>query len=373
MEKEIRGKGVVRIMEKKEKKMKNGKRARVLFVFCVTIASVIVLCSLGWCIHYIYYLKTTTLIPELLAVAPKEAQDMVYGDIEDGEYYVLTREGTVVKDGTGTYLESASFAYFDGEKGKMWNSDAGSKMHREAVLDLYKPFAKVRGKEVTDWTLDMMTYPVYSVKFVMRGGNGPLERQTFWGVWSNGYLITNSQKIYKLDYDFSEFVKAGDTTFIYSDVDKDMENSMVWPILQRTSRTEDGTRWKADALKPGIFDIGEMEGLTMTVKDVDLESYQRTITIELRNDGTSDIKYGTQLHMETYVDGKWYQPLVDPTGASVIGTDSLMNTLHPGETKTVTYKVMAYQNPALAKNRVVLYVYKDDGNGGIRTHVATEI
>ncbi len=359
--KEMCDKGKVRIMKKNEKKTNHDKRMKVLFVSCVTLVTVIVLCGLGWYVHHRYYLKTTTLIPELQAIAPKQSQDMVFEDEYGRQYYELTREGSVVNDEAGIYLSGATFACFDEEKGKMWTSYAKSKKHSDEVLSLYNSFAKVRGKEVTDWTMDKLTYPIYSIEFFMREG-------TFWGVWSNGYLITNAHKTYKLDYDFSEFEKAGNTMFTYSDVGKVNEDRMLWPILQYTVLTENGTKWKADALKPSIFDVGEMEGLTMTVKEVDLESFQRTITIEIRNDSTSDIKYGTKLHMETLVDGKWYQPLVDPTGALVTGVDSLMNTLQPGETKTVKYNVMAYLNPPLAQNRAILYVYKD----GERAHVAAE-
>ncbi len=342
-------------MTTKEKNANYEKRFKILFVTCVTLVIAVILVGLGW---YAYYMRTTTLISELQAVGP--SGDQVVEDYDGRLSYVFSSSGST--EGL-PFRFTAQFACFEGEMGKMWNSES-SKTGTDEILDLYKSLVKVRGKEVTDWSTDKITYPIYSVKFNLREGGGI--SKSFCGVWTNGYFITSASKVYKLDYDFSKFEEAGDTLFPYSEVERDGKHWMLWPITLFKSRTEDGEKWNADVLTPSIFDVTEMEGLTMTVKDVDLESYQRTITIELRNDGTSDIKYGTMLHMETCVDGKWYQPLVDMNGAQVTGVDSLMNTLHPGETKTVTYKVMAYQNRPKAQNRAILYVYKD----GVRTHVA---
>lgn len=111
----------------------------------------------------------------------------------------------------------------------MWNSEI-SKTGTDEVLDLYKSLVKVRGKEVTDWSTDKITYPIYSVKYNLRQGGGI--SKSFCGVWTNGYFITSAGKVYKLDYDFSKFEKAGDTLFPYSEVERDGNHWMLWPLTQ---------------------------------------------------------------------------------------------------------------------------------------------
>lgn len=207
-------------MTSKVKNVDYEKRAKVLFISLVIFIMATILTGLGW---YSYYLRNTTFISELQAVGP--SGDEVVEDYDGRLYYVLSSEGKPV---SAVYNFTAQFACFEGEKGKMWTSDV-TQNDVDEVLQLYRSIVKVRGREVKDWSSDKITYPIYSVKFNLRE---PSTSKSFCGVWSNGYFITSAGKVYKCNYDFAKFETAGDTVFSYSEVERDGEHRMLWPLTQ---------------------------------------------------------------------------------------------------------------------------------------------
>lgn len=210
----------VKTMATKEKKANYEKRARIVFISSVICVFAVILTGLGL---YSHYLQTTTLIPELQAVGP--SGDEVVEDYDGRLSYVLSSEGKPV---SAVYNFTAQFACFEGEKGKMWTSDV-TQNDVDEVLQLYKSIVKVRGREVKDWSSDKITYPIYSVKFNLRE---PSTSKSFCGVWSNGYFITSAGKVYECNYDFAKFETAGDTVFSYSEVERDGDHWMLWPLTQ---------------------------------------------------------------------------------------------------------------------------------------------
>ncbi len=208
-------------MAKSDKKVNYEKRVKIAFISFVAIVTSVILVGIGL---YVHYMRTTTYIWELLNVGPSGG-DQVIEDTDGRLAYVLSSSGEPAE----SYFKfSAQFACFEGEKGKMWTS-TNSKEHSEKALELYRSLVKVRGKEVTDWSKDKITYPIYSVKFTLREAS---VSKSFCGVWSNGYLITSVGKVYKCKCNFSGFEKAGDTVFPYSEVDLDGDHWMLWPLTQ---------------------------------------------------------------------------------------------------------------------------------------------
>jgi hypothetical protein len=78
----------------------------------------------------------------------------------------------------------------------------GKAVTREFLFDtkevkkVLKELSKVRIKEALDWSPEQVTAPIYGVDI------GGKDGYTVFGVWSNGYWITEDGMAYEYDYDF---------------------------------------------------------------------------------------------------------------------------------------------------------------------------
>ena len=257
---------------------------------------------------------------------------------------VLTSCGGNVSNGL---LDEASpgtsaleFFYFDGE-----TVTSSFLFEQELVEEVLAKLDAVPATPAPNWSLEDITLPLYG--FWIGGVSG-------WGVygtWSNGYWITSEGNAYTFDFDF-------ETLRSYPwDSERTFYSFAVFPNARML--TQDEGKWSSMLLTlVGVGDesidngdeltgVGGLEGITMTLVDVNRER----VTVTIINENNEEWMYGEHFSLHVLLEGQWYDvpPLPDwaftdiglivPPGGEV---EHIYHLAMFGDLPSGTYRIAAY-------------------------------
>ncbi len=185
---------------------------------------------------------------------------------------------------------------------------------REAAKKTLRKITSCRGKKATDWTKDMITYPIYSLTIRPRHQDGKeIRGETV--VWSNGYLMTNSGDVYECDVDFEGMfyvAKEENSGWKYNEYEIDHASK----IRQFRPLAYADLKWNADMLVLSEFQYpAESEGIVVKLEKQYKENEYQVVKVALKNNSEKDWKYSNEaldVSLEVLVDGKWYCLRHDP-------------------------------------------------------------
>ena len=174
----------------------------------------------------------------------------------------------------------------------------GTEVTREFLFDTkevkkaVKELSKVAIKEAADWTPDKVTMPVYGVDI------GGKDGCTVFGVWSNGYWITEEGAAYEYDYDFGKLVHD----YKWESPDS-FTNVTVLPCA-RHLMLKDG-KWYPQIMSPAPEKDAPV-GIALTIAGQTTDM----LTAEIENNSGNEWFFGEYFSLEVKVEENWY--LVPP-------------------------------------------------------------
>ena len=203
----------------------------------------------------------------------------------------------------------------------------------EKLKDMVSKFCALKGRKVTDWSTDKITYPVYALSIEPRimGGEGEVCETV---VWTNGYLITSSGNVYLADPDFKPFLEADERDFT---VDTEME-SLAYTRTFRPLQSA-GQQWHPEIMRPSFAtDDKVCDGIKVKVIDQFEKDGIPFLKVEITNNRDERWYYCDSsifVGLDVVVDGEYYHLYHDPD----IHDDYLTQPgfdayIEPGETVT---------------------------------------
>ena len=171
----------------------------------------------------------------------------------------------------------------------------GKAVTREFLFDtkevkkVLKELSKVRIKEALDWSPEQVTAPIYGVDI------GGKDGYTVFGVWSNGYWITEDGMAYEYDYDFEKLAKD------YKWESPDSFSSLTILPNARHLMLHDG-KWYPKMMMPASEkDAPAGIELTIAKRTTDM------LTAEIKNNSGREWFFGEYFSLEVNVDDNWYR------------------------------------------------------------------
>jgi len=170
----------------------------------------------------------------------------------------------------------------------------GAEVTREFLFDTkevkkaVKELSKVAIKEAADWTPGKLTTPVYGVDI------GGKDGYTVFGVWSNGYWITEEGVAYEYDYDFEKLIN----NYNWESPDS-FKYLTVLPCARYLMLKDD--KWYPKMMTPAPEkDAPAGIELIITKQTTDM------LTAEIKNNTGEEWFFGEYFSLEVHVDGNWY-------------------------------------------------------------------
>ncbi|MBO4926815.1 MAG: hypothetical protein J5379_00995 [Clostridiales bacterium] len=239
--------------------------------------------------------------------------------------------------------------------------------HHPADLDEFeeevktiKHFCSVRGKKVTGWTPDKITYPIYAltIRPIIYKSETYVHGETV--VWTNGYLITSSGDVYRCNPNFKPFLESDEHDYVYESSGSNLSDSRNLRPLHMANN-----EWNKDMLKPSDHsDMMFTEDIDATVTAIAGDEYARTVTVSLRNNGTQEKLYSDQsmyVGLDVLLDGEWYRVYHDPNvDDNFLGMLSCNKPLEAGHDVDVEYSLGYYGLLPPGDYRLVIYVSSED-------------
>ena len=238
------------------------------------------------------------------------------------------------------YIEEITDAYFttfccvyDGENFSAVTQRAYYLEEAEEIADMVHRFCAVKGRKVTEWSTDKITYPVYALTIEPRIiGEEREVCETV--VWTNGYLITSSGDIYLANPDFKPFLNA--MKGCYS-IDTEME-SIAYSRSFRPLQSA-GHQWHPDIMRESfVTDDKVVDGIDIKVTDQFEKDGVPFLTVELTNNRDEQWNYCANsifVGLDVAMDGECYQLYHDPDIHDDYYTQPAFTAVvEPGETVT---------------------------------------
>ena len=205
-----------------------------------------------------------------------------------------------------------SVSCYDGKNYTHITPRTRSSEETKAITDQIQGFLSLRGKKVSNWTPDKITYPVYSVTvspIIFQNVNHETGETV---VWSNGYLFTASGDVYKCNIDFKPFMKTDDNDFVMEGELESLSRARSFRPLFYANR-----EWNKELLEPRkITDLIPAEGVEAKIIETGERAGFPLVTILLRNTGGKDWHFEDRslfVSMAAVVDGELYYIVHDPS------------------------------------------------------------
>ncbi len=179
-----------------------------------------------------------------------------------------------------------------------------------------KDFQNAKAAPV-DLDVTALEPPFYGLE--ISGADG----RSVYGLWSDGYFITNDGSAYKFDYDFEKLLERYDWT-----APDTFRSLTVMPCASHVARTEAG--WNSGFLTPSSS-LEPPEGISMEL--VSLEDGKTCVRFV--NQSGQEWTYGYSFGLQVLLDGVWYQ--VPPQ--EEFGVIDLASILPDGESSEETYNL----------------------------------
>ena len=243
------------------------------------------------------------------------------------------------------------FASFDGEKFIFWYDSISSEETIKKSQQLLKDIASAKGREATDWSSDKVTYPVYSITI-----NTIYPVDNYYGesvVWSNGYMILSSGKVYKCDFDFSDYLDAGVNVYdtqVEADADLFIGNRWFRSLQQA------GFEWHPSYMKTSPYNESDMNsGVEAEVVSEEVDSGFISVRLHITNNTDKSWNYNKYPVCEVMLDGATYAVPFEPILSSSDGIYTLNESVSPG--KDIKYSVMISREGMLPKGEYRLIIH----------------
>ena len=225
------------------------------------------------------------------------------------------------------------FGSFDGEKLIFWYDSKSSDAKLEKSQQLANKIINARGREVTDWSIDKITYPIYTVTI---STIYPVDN--YYGesiVWSNGYLMISSGKIYKCNLDFFDFIDAGANVF-ENQVELDADSFIGFRWFR--SMHQAGAEWHPEYLKASPYDESVCDsGIVTEIMSEEEDSGFISVKLHITNNTDKSWDYNKYPFDEVIINGTAYTIPFDPVLSDTEGIHILSEKLGPG--KDIKYSV----------------------------------
>ncbi|MBQ7360765.1 MAG: hypothetical protein IJW63_11815 [Lachnospiraceae bacterium] len=181
--------------------------------------------------------------------------------------------------------------------------------------------SNVNAKEVNDWSLEDLSFPIYGMWI------GTAEGNSLNIAWSGNYLITEEGKVYNFDLDMKDLLSK----YEWQDVDS-FTNATFFPCSRVLSLDEDG--WTPTLLKE-VNEMNPPSGISMEL----VERKGNLFTIKLTNNTEEEWCYGTYFSVQAYIDGAWYDIPAIPGNWAF---HDIAMILKPGASVEETYNIGMY-------------------------------
>ena len=215
------------------------------------------------------------------------------------------------------YVEEISKGYFttyccvyDGVNYSSVSKRPIYKEDAEDIADMVHVFCSIKGRKVSDWSTDKITYPVYALSIEPRkmGEDKPVSETV---VWTNGYLITSTGNVYLANPDFKPFLKAAEKDYT---VDTEMESIAYTRTFRPLAAA--GQKWHADIMRPSLVtDDKVCDGIEVKVTDQFEKDGYPYLSVEITNNRDERWYYCDSsifVGLDVVVNGEYYYLYHDP-------------------------------------------------------------
>lgn len=235
-----------------------------------------------------------------------------------------TAQINLIEDASPETSAMAFYEYDGAGVTYSWLYDAA----KEQELVNYLNQQKVQG--IVDIDLSNLNGPMYGITIGTKDGT---ERKF---VWWDGYWITDTRQVYRVDIDFNKIKEN------YDWQDQDSMKLTAFPNLYFLASAS-GT-WNAKLLSKG--EELNNEGLSLKVK----EQKDSTITVQLINTTKEELSFGEYFGVQVQLDGEWY----DIPAESELNFTDIAYLLPAGEEVEKVYDMTAFGNLLSGQYRIVV-------------------
>lgn len=203
----------------------------------------------------------------------------------------------------------------------------------EEMADMVCDFCAIKGRKVTEWSTDKITYPVYALTIEPRiMGSGQDVCETV--VWTNGYLITSSGDIYLANPDFKPFLETYERDYTVDIEIESIAHARSFRLLQSA-----GQQWHTDIMRPSYVTGDKIaDGIEVKVTDQYYKDELPFISVEITNNSGNRWNYCDNslfVYLDVVVDGECYYLYHDPdVHDDYLTFPSYSAVIEPGETVT---------------------------------------
>lgn len=211
----------------------------------------------------------------------------------------------------------------------------------EEMADMVYEFCAIKGRKVTDWSTDKITYPVYALTIEPRiFDDGKDVCETV--VWTNGYLITSSGDVYLADPDFKPFLKANERDYSF---DTELEGVAYTKSFRHLQSA--GQQWHTDIMTPSYVTGDKIaDGIEVKVTEQYYRDEFPFISVEITNNSDKGWNYCDNsifVYLEVVVDDDCYCFYHDPdVHDDYLTSPSYSAVVEPGETVTKEFGIGLY-------------------------------
>jgi len=232
-------------------------------------------------------------------------------------------------EGASPSTSALALFHFDGEtvtRAFIFDSDA--------VQQILDELNSVRATELTDWSLDDITLPMYGLEM------GTYSGEMMRAAWSNGHWIAQGGRAYRFNFDFERLQQDYNWTSV------DIFSSFtVFPNARLFSQGENG--WDSRFLIPAP-PITQPDGITMTLNSWD----ENTVSVDITNNTEIEWMYGESYVLQVFLDDTWYEIPTDGGNWAFTAEGLIVSA---GETIEHIYHLQMYGNLPAGMYRLVAY------------------
>ena len=168
----------------------------------------------------------------------------------------------------------------------------------ELTQQVIDELSSVKATEVSNWSLNDTTLPVFGISMGTTSGN------LISAAWSNGYWITQSGDVYKFNFDFNKLLQ-----------DHDWESRAVFQSISSFPNahlfTRDENGWNSTFLT-AAREPDPPEGISMILNSWDEDQ----VSVYISNNTDAEWMYGQHYSLHVLIDDDWYDvPLIPGGGA----------------------------------------------------------
>ena len=275
--------------------------------------------------------------PETTAQAPVKTSESASLDAETGRSGEGQERGTMTKEygdpvdiWANATLNGTALGVFYLDENESWRG-----MVVQERYDILKELKQVKAYPADDFTPEKMTYPLVGLTM------GSLDNTGSQYLYTNGYMLTQDGKAYRVSYDFTTlFDRVGERNPL-----AERGNVADLPCGFLLAKDSSGA-WIRERLPVGT-PLPAAEGVTLRISKYE----EDLLTLNLKNSGKESWVWGYPYTVETFLDGGWYRiPVMTPSGQYF---DLVGFGLEAGETKETEASLLLYKPLPAGKYRIV--------------------